>query len=132
MQFTFAKAGSFAGLITADSTKVVKEINENNNTLATNVVVAPNSVDLQIVSETITGVQQQQVNGPMVAQGGTVIGTPTQGLPVHVDIQVLNAGNTHSGPFLVDWNPDANGVSSPSLQTVTSEVSDLGAVRRRT
>src|SRR6185437_8529687 len=48
LQFTFAKAGSFAGLITADSTKVVKEINENNNTLPTNVVVAPNTVDLQI------------------------------------------------------------------------------------
>ena len=132
LQFTFAKAGSFAGLITADSTKVVKEINENNNTLSTNVVVAPNTVDLQIVSETITGVQQEQVNGPAVnspavAQGGTVIGVPTQGTPVHVDIEVLNAGNTHSGPFLVDWNPDANGVISPSLQTVTQEVSDLGA-----
>jgi subtilase family serine protease len=125
LQYTFARAGSFAGLVTADSTKVVKEINENNNTLATHVVVAPNTVDLQIVSETITGVQEEQPH--LAAQGGTVIGTPTQGVPVHVDIEVQNTGNTHSGAFLVDWNPDATYVSSPSLQTVTKEVVDLGA-----
>ena len=126
LQFTYARAGSFAGLITADSTKVVPELNENNNTSPTNVVVSPNTVDLQIADETITGSQQEQINSP-AALTGTVNGTPTQGEPVTVDITVLNAGNTHSGPFLVDWNPDANYVTSPSLQTVTKEVTDLGA-----
>ena len=107
LKFVFANPGHYNGTATVDSTNVVDEINEDNNTYGTSVDVSPNTVDLQVVSETIT---------PSL----------TQGQASTVDIKIINNGNTTSGQFLVDWNPDANGVSSPSLQTVTYEVGPIG------
>jgi subtilase family serine protease len=107
LKYVFASPGHFNGTATVDSTDVVSEINEDNNTFGTSVDVSPNTVDLVIVSESITP-------------------SPQQGKPSTVDIKVKNLGNTASGQFLVDWNPDANYVISPSPQTVTYEVGPLG------
>ena len=57
----------------------------------------------------------------------TVTPAPVQGQSSTVDIKIKNNGNTTSPQFLVDWNPDANGVSSPSLQTVTYEVDPIAS-----
>jgi subtilase family serine protease len=122
LDYVFANAGHYDGVVTADSTNVVSEIFENNNTAPTSVDISTNTIDLVITGETLTGVGQGSQNVPV----GTIVGTPTQGEPLHVDIAVTNQGNTTSGPFLVDWNPDANYVTSGSLQTVTKEVTDLG------
>lgn len=107
LKYAFAAPGHYNGTATVDSTDVVSEINEDNNTYGTSVDVSPNTIDLVILSETIT--------------------PPTQGKAATVDIKVQNQGNTDAPAFLVDWNPDANYVISPSPQTVTYEVNGLAA-----
>ena len=107
LPYVFKDPGSFTGSVTVDSTNVVTELNENNNSVPTTEDVSANTVDLEVLSATISP-------------------APEQGKASTVDIKIRNNGNTTSPQFLVDWNPDANYVNSPSLQTVTYEVGPIG------
>lgn len=107
--YTFPFAAVFEGTATVDPLFAVPELNEFNNSLAVRVPVAPNTIDL-----TITDMYVDRE------------GKPTQGEPTTMAIVVTNKGNTASGPFAVDWNPDALYVISPSNQTMTKQVNDLG------
>ena len=121
LPYVFASSGSFNGTITADSTGVVPEIDEANNSLPTTVLLSPNTVDLSVTDVSVTP------DSPQIESFVANSGSATQGEPATVDITVTNSGNTDSGAFLVDWNPDANYVVSPSLSTVTKQVDNLPA-----
>lgn len=109
LAYTFPFAGTFPGTVTVDPDGQVAELNEANNTFQLQVVVAPNTVDLLIEDVTIAP------------------SSPTQAAPATVSIRVRNTGNTAAGPFLVEWNPDAFYVSTPSLSTVSRQVNGLAA-----
>ncbi|WP_204032353.1 CARDB domain-containing protein [Micromonospora qiuiae] len=109
LAYTYPFAGTFPGTVTVDPDRQVTELNETNNTFQLQVVVAPNTVDLMIEDVTINP------------------SSPTQAAPATVSIRIRNTGNTAAGPFLVEWNPDALFVSTPSLSTVSQQVNGLGA-----
>jgi subtilase family serine protease len=109
LTYTFPFPGSFSGTVTVDPELRVPELNEFNNTFQTQVVVAPNTVDLVIDNVVITPA------------------SPTQGAPATVDITIRNAGNTAAGPFVVEWNPDAFFIITPGPSTVSQQVNGLGA-----
>lgn len=108
--YTFPFAAVFDGTATVDPLFAVQELDEFNNSIAVRVPIAPNTIDLTISDMFLSGRET----------------SPAQGDPLTMNIVVTNNGNTTSGPFLVDWNPDAFYVISPSNQTVSKQVDDLG------
>lgn len=108
--YTFQFAAVFDGTATVDPLWAVPELNEFNNSLAVKVPIYPNAIDLTINDMYLS---DRQSNA-------------TQGESATMNIVVANQGNTTSGPFLVDWNPDALYVISPSNQTLSKQVDDLG------
>lgn len=112
--FTFPFAATFDGTITVDSTGVIQEVSENNNTKATSIAVAGASVDL-----TITDMHLEC--------GGTpCTGNPVQGQPVTAVITVKNLGNAPTGSFVTEWNPDTTGLIPAGPHTVSQETGPLG------
>jgi subtilase family serine protease len=87
----FPTTGVFLGEAIVDPYQAVPEIDEANNTMPVIVPVAPNRINLKVVSQVRTS-------------------TPTQDQPTAVDVTVTNTGNTASGPFTLDWNPDVAGL----------------------
>jgi hypothetical protein len=93
----FAKAGTYEGLVTADSKHELEELFATEKTAKTTLVVPEPAVDL-----TVTGVSINPAE-------------PTQEKPASVTITVENIGNRPSPSFVTDWNPDAKKVSVVSL-----------------
>lgn len=117
----YPKAGNFRAVGKVDAFNTVKETNEDNNLRLLDVTVSPIPVDL-----TITGMAIQSRDGegqPRINPPGNVI----QGTQFTVLITVKNIGTAPAGSFLVQWNPDATGISMPSLQTLSRQVNSLGA-----
>jgi subtilase family serine protease len=106
--FTFPFAFTFDGNVTIDSTNAVAEVDETDNTRATRVEVPAATVDLTVEDLTISPA------------------SPTQGAPATASVTVRNLGNSPSGRFVVDWNPDAFGIIVPSPQTLSEETGPLG------
>jgi subtilase family serine protease len=106
--YTFPFAGSFDGTATIDSTTAVAEVDETDNTRSTRVEVPAATVDLQVSNLSISP------------------SSPVQGAPATASVTVTNAGNSPSGRFVVDWNPDAFGIIVPSVQTLSEETGPLG------
>ena len=50
----------------------------------------------------------------------------TQGIIATICIDVKNQGNRAAGPFVVEWNPDAFGLITPSPGTLSQQVNGLG------
>jgi trimeric autotransporter adhesin len=105
---TFPFAGTFDGTITVDSTAAVAEVDETDNTRATRFEIPVATVDLTIDSLTINPA------------------SPVQGASATATVVVRNLGNSPSGRFVVDWNPDAFGIIVPSVQTLSEETGPLG------
>ena len=105
---TFTFPLTFDGNITVDSTAAVAEVDETDNTRTTRFVIPAATVDLTIDALTISPA------------------SPTQGAPATASVTVRNAGNSPSGRFVVDWNPDAFGIIVPSVQTLSEETGPLG------
>jgi subtilase family serine protease len=106
--FTFPFAFTFDGNVTIDSTNAVAEVDETDNSRPTQVVVPAATVDLTVEALTISPA------------------SPTQGAPATASVTVRNLGNSPSGRFVVDWNPDAFGIIVPGVQTLSEETGPLG------
>ena len=107
--YIYQSAGTFNSTATADSNNVIKELKENNNSMAASVVVQAAGVDLTITNVVISPA------------------TPVQGAPMTATVTIQNLGNQGAGPFVVSWNPDANGLIVPGVATLTQQVNALGA-----
>lgn len=107
--YTYPKAGNFRTVAKVDAFNSVRETNEDNNLRILNVTVEESAPDLVITDLTINPAQ------------------PTQGALAHVSITVRNQGNAPAGPFVVEWNPDALGLITPSPATLSAQVNGLGA-----
>jgi subtilase family serine protease len=111
--YVFPFASTFNGTVTVDSTDAVAEVSETDNTAPTQFIVPAATVDLTITDLTIDP------------------SSPTQGAPATATVRVQNQGNSPSGSFVTDWNPDAFGLIVPSVQTLSKQTGPLapGATR---
>jgi subtilase family serine protease len=136
----FNRAGTFNGTVTLDSTHVVSEVNENDNTAPTTFVIPAATIDLTITN---TSIQEENECGrecdlrgnPLTHPAltlGPLSGTVTQEVPSTVFVTVKNIGNSPSGSFVTSWNPSALSIIVPGKQTLTQEVSSLGPDESRT
>jgi subtilase family serine protease len=107
-EHTFPFAGTFDGTVTLDSTSVVAEVDETDNTRSTRFVIPVATIDLTTDFLSISPA------------------SPVQGAPATATVRVRNLGNSPSGRFVVDWNPDAFGLIVPSVQTLSEETGPLG------
>lgn len=112
--YTFPFPGTFDGTVTLDSTSAVAEVDETDNTASTRFVIPVATVDLTVSDLTISP------------------SSPTQGAPSTTSVTVTNLGNSPSGRFVVDWNPDAFAIIVPSVQTLSEETGPLGPGESRT
>ena len=101
--------GVFNTTATADSTDVINELIESNNTLDSAIAVQGSTADLTITNVTVSP------------------SSPDQGETATVTVAIKNQGNDAAGPFVVSWNPDANNLIVPSVGTLTKQVNSLGA-----
>jgi subtilase family serine protease len=125
----YKAAGSYQGTITVDSTHVVSEVNENDNTAPTDFVIPAATVDLTITGLSIEPEEQRcgcdcescdNVRPAYSAQ------TIVQGVANVVHVTVKNLGNSPSGGFVTSWNPSADSIIVPGNQTLTQQTGPLG------
>lgn len=107
--YIYQLPGTFETTATVDSNNVINELLDNNNELTEEITVLPGLTDLTINNVTVTP------------------SSPDQGENVTVTVNVSNLGNEAAGPFVVSWNPDANGLIVPSVGTLTQQVNSLAA-----
>ncbi len=112
--YTFPFAATFDGTVTADSTNVVPEVSESNNTKDTHISVAEAGIDLTITDLHIECGREQ------------CSGNPVQGEPITAVITVKNLGNAPSGSFVTEWNPDTFDIIPQGPHTVSQETGPLG------
>jgi subtilase family serine protease len=115
-------AGDFKGTVTLDSTHVVPEVSENDNTAPTDVVVPAATVDLTVTNISIRPTDERNFNLPGEFKSATL----TQGVPNTVTVTVENLGNSPSPGFVTSWNPDSLGIIVPGVQTLTQQTGPLG------
>lgn len=138
-EFVYTQAGNFRTVAEVDAFHTVAETNESNNLEILNVVVVATGPDLVILEMVI----EPAVQGDQAVPGRTTCLRPSgelSALPSAVDleeprlvqgernricIKVGNQGNRNAGPFVVEWNPDALGLATPSLSTVSTQVEGL-------
>ena len=108
-QYVYEFGGTFGTTATADSNDVITELLENNNERSEDITVLPGLSDLTTTNVTVSP------------------GSPDQGENATVTVAISNLGNEAAGPFVVSWNPDANGIIVPSVGTLTQQVDSLGA-----
>jgi subtilase family serine protease len=106
--YQFLAAGTYHGTVTLDSSHVVKEVSESDNTAPTTFKIPAATVDLAVTDLTINP------------------SSPTQGAAATVTVTVQNLGNSPSGTFMTSWNPDTLGLIVPSVHTLLRQVSSLG------
>ena len=94
--------------MTLDSSHVVSEVDEADNTATTEFVVPAAFVNL-----TITGASSDPAS-------------PVQGAPSTISVTIQNLGNVASGDFVTSYNPDAFKILVPSAQTLTQQSGPLG------
>jgi subtilase family serine protease len=130
----FKSAGNYEGAVTVDSTHVVPEVNENDNTAPTNFVIPAATVDLTITGLSIEPEEQRCgcdcddcVNVKPAYSSQTIV----QGVPNTVRVTVKNVGNSPSGSFVTSWNPSADSIIVPGNQTLTQQTGPLGAGEER-
>jgi subtilase family serine protease len=112
-------AGDYKGTVTVDSTHVVSEVNESDNTAPTDVLVPVATVDLTVTNISIRPTEEPNFNFFKSA-------TITQGVPNTVTVTVQNIGNSPSPGFVTSWNPDSLGIIVPGVQTLTQQTGPLG------
>jgi len=119
---------SYEGMITVDSTHAVSEVNEEDNTTPTLLVVPAATVDLTVTNITIEPEEEEgcgrRCNGGITPNFSAK--TVRQGVPNIVTVTVQNLGNSPSPSFVTSWNPDSLGIIVPGVQTLTQETGPLG------
>jgi subtilase family serine protease len=108
--YAFPAADVFQGSASVDPGRLVPEIDEANNGYVVTVPVAPYRTNLKVEAE--------------------VRNLPTYDQP-KVDVTVTNTGNTASGAFAVDWDPDVEGVLGTGDRTVRQLVDSLGRGQKK-
>jgi subtilase family serine protease len=107
----FATAGTYSGLVIADSTHELEELFTTEKQATTVLEVLPASVDLTVTAVSISPAK------------------PTAESPATITVTVKNLGNTSSGPFILAWTPSTGAGSS--LQTLAQETASLNAGESR-
>jgi subtilase family serine protease len=129
LEFIYTEAGTFHTVAMADAFNNVAETNEANNLAVVDVVVEPSGPDLVITALTI----EPERSGPISAQAeqGTDGIEPVlvQGEKAIVSITVENQGDRSAGPFVVEWNPDAFGLITPSPGTLSTQIDGLAPLQ---
>lgn len=106
--YTFPWAGKMDGTVVVDTNNAVNEVHENDNTADTSVNVEAATRDLEVTGLSVSP------------------GSPVQGAEATFYATVTNHGNSPTGPFVLELNPDTFEVITPSMKTVAQQVSDLG------
>jgi subtilase family serine protease len=130
----FKSAGNYEGAVTVDSTHVVPEVNENDNTAPTNFVIPAATVDLTITGLSIEPEEQRcgcDCDDCVDIKPAYSSQTRVQGVPNTVRVTVKNVGNSPSGSFVTSWNPSADSIIVPGNQTLTQQTGPLGAGEER-
>ena len=126
----YSFAGSYNGTVTLDSTQVIPEVNESDNTASTLEVVPAATVDLTVTEVSIEPEEQQCCGNQRgccdVKKPNYSANTVTQGVPNTVTVTVQNLGNSPSGSFVTSWNPSSLGIIVPGNQTLTQSTGPLG------
>jgi subtilase family serine protease len=122
--FVYTQAGEFRSVAKVDAFDNVNETNETNNLAILNVVVTASGPDLVITDMSI---EPEQEGPAITSQTGTEDEEPVlvQGEKAIITIDVLNQGNLPSGPFVLEWNPDAFGLITPSPSTLSTQIDNL-------
>jgi subtilase family serine protease len=124
----YKSAGTYNGTITVDSTHVVAEVNEADNTAPTVLVVPAATIDLTITNMSIQEEEINRGNGDAKLYAGSTV---TQAVPDILTVTVKNLGNSPSGSFVTSWNPDTQAIIVPGNQTLTQETEPLGPGQSR-
>ena len=130
----FKTAGNFAGTVTLDSTHVVAEVNESDNTASSDFVIPAATVDLTITGLSIEPEAQRcgcDCNNCDNVKPAYSAQTIVQGVPNTVRVTVKNLGNSPSGSFVTSWNPSADSIIVPGNQTLTQQTGPLGPGEER-
>ena len=120
--------GSYNGTVTLDSTHVVAEVTENDNTASTVVNVPAATVDLTITSMSIRPTEEDRGD---LLKSAFAAATVTQGSANTLTLMVKNLGNSPSPSFVTSWNPSAFSIIVPGNQTLTQETGPLGPGEER-
>lgn len=123
--FIYDQAGTFRTIAKADAFNNVGELLEGNNEKIGNVVVDPVGPDLVISSFSISSGNVSCTQEVPRSVAG-IEPKLRQGEVATVCIEVENRGDRPAGPFVVEWNPDANGLITPSPATLSTQVDGLG------
>jgi subtilase family serine protease len=107
--YVYQFGGVYNTTATADSNNSITELFELNNSDDATLVVQGATADLTITNVTVSP------------------SSPSQGDTTTVTVAIKNQGNDAAGPFVVSWNPDADGLIVPSVGTQTKQVNSLGA-----
>jgi minor extracellular serine protease Vpr len=123
--YTYNFDGTFTSTATLDRTNQVDELNEDNNTRDLEVFVEEDFIDLQIIEMDIRSGppgfacqrdQEYKLEEPIL----------TQGQNVNICLKIINNGNAPSNSFVVEWNPDALGLITPSPGTLVNQIDTVG------
>ena len=123
--YTYKFVGTFISTATLDRTNQVRELDEDNNARNLQVLVAEDFIDLQITQMDIRSgppggacreIVPQKLEEPIL----------TQGQNVNVCLKIINNGNAPSNSFVVEWNPDALGLITPSPGTLVTQIDTVG------
>lgn len=129
---TYLFPGEFAASVTVDSTSRVRELDEDNNTWEHTVTVLQATRDLIVSGFEIKPLSDQGCSPDESFPVDPVEPVVLQGERILVCITVQNLGNSALGPFVVEWNPDAFGLITPSPGTLSSQVDLLDAGQETT
>jgi subtilase family serine protease len=129
----YKSAGIYEGTVTVDSTHVISEVNEADNTAPTTLVVPAATVDLTITGMSIQPEDQGcgcdcNCNDVKPAYSASTI---VQGETNIIHVTVKNLGNSPSPGFVTSWNPDADAIIVPGNQTLTQQTGPLGPGEER-
>lgn len=123
--YTFQFGVTYDSTFTVNSTRSVREMNYDNDSVRVQVPVGKATVDLTITSMYVVPTPYNPNFLPNPNQ-------PTQGAPATFYVTIANQGNSPAGNFVVSLNPDTTGLMVPAPSTLTSQVNGLGAGQSET
>ncbi len=127
----FKNPGTYNGTVTLDSTHVIKEVNDEEQTASTTFVIPAATVDLTITSLTIEPEEEGCGRNCDNIRPAYSAQTIVQGQANIVRVRVKNLGNSPSGSFVTSWNPSADSIIVPGKQTLTQQTGPLGPGEER-
>lgn len=118
LEYVYPESGNFGSIAKVDEFDTIQETNEVNNLVIANLIVEEAGPDLVITDVVI----EPDEEGPAIEEPRLV-----QGKKATVAITVENQGDRTADSFLIEWNPDALGLITPSPGTVSNQIDALDA-----